>query len=715
MLLPTRAVSGVLSSQETGGELREYWHVFVERRSLIVACVLLAAAAAVLFIRHATPMFTAEALLQIERLGPNVIDIESVDGESIQLGAAADYYNTQFGLLSSRMLATRVLGELSIRESAHFMAAGGVTSAPRERQDFVELIDRYLRQLVVEPVAQSRLVKVRFSAADPELAALIVNTHARTFIRYGLDLRAEASSEAATILGESLDGLRRKVETAQEALSEFRRGHDIVSLDDKADVVIDRLEDINQRLTAAQSDRIARETDLRLARQRSYESLPAVLDSELIRTLKQELAPIEREYRVLQPAVTPSYYGLGALRAHMEQAQRRIDVEIDNIVKGIESEYLAAMRRESEAKSQLEREKRAALQLKDDSVRYAILKQDVDAALELYESVRQRTEETTIVGSLPGSNISVVDEAYARAKPSSPRKAQILILGLLLGLFAGLGLALVLDLFGGKLGSERDVRRRLRLPTLGVIPSFHTGARRGRFWRRWLTPWKRPAVSALAEERPPESIQERYRAIRNAIVLFKDDASPRTLLVCSAREKEGATTTAIQLAIACSQLGSPTLLIDASLRRPDCHVRLHVARVPGLAEMLMGKPAEIHPISIGETALYFLPSGAEVSNANDLLASPRMRETLTKLRDQFEYIVVDGPPLARWTDSLVLASRVDGVVLVIDGRKTPWTAASDASDGLRASRASIQGVILNRTGSAGEKRLRSSPGRKGRD
>ena len=687
-------------SLEAGGELREYWHVFVERRVLIVGCALVAAAAATLFLLLATPMFSAEALLQIERLGPNVIDIESVDGESVQLGASDEYYNTQFGLLASRMLAARVLGELSIQDSARFLAAGGVDPAVREPEDVVALIDRYLRQLVVEPVAESRLVKLRFSAADPELATRIVDTHARAFIRYGLELRAQASSEAAAILGESLDGLRRKVEAAQEALGEFRRGHDIVSLDDKADVVIDRLEDINERLTAAQSDRIAREADLRLARQRSYESLPAVIENELIRTLKQELAPIEREYRVLQPKVTPAFYELGVLRDRMEQAQRRIDVEIDNIVKGIESQYLAAKQREAEAKSQLEREKQAALQLKDDSVRYAILKQDVESALELYESVRKRSEETTIVGSLPGSNVSVVDEAYARGQPSSPRKAQVLVLGSLLGLFAGLGLALLRDLLGGTLGSERDVRRRLRLPALGMIPSFHTDARGRRFWRHWPTPGRRSVQSALADDRPPEPVQERYRAIRNALVLFTDEAPPRSLLVCSAREQEGATTTALQLAIACAQLGSPTLLIDANLRRPGCHGPLRVARTPGLVDMLMGRPAEIRLISVGETALYFLPSGAEASNASDLLASPRMRETLTKLSEQFEYIVVDGAPLARWTDSRVLASRVDGVVLVVLGDKTPRTVASNACEELRSSRASILGVILNRKGRA---------------
>jgi succinoglycan biosynthesis transport protein ExoP len=713
-LLPTRAVSGVSSSHEAGGELREYWQVFVERRSLIIACALLACAVAWLFIVLATPMFTAEALLRIDRLGPNVIDIESVDGESIQLGGADDYYNTQFGLLASRMLAARVLGELSIRESAHFLVAGGVAPPAREREDAVVLVDRYLRQLVVEPVAQSRLVKLRFSAADPELATRIVRTHARTFIRYGLDVRAQASSEAAAVLGESLDGLRRKVEIAQEALGEFRRGHDIVSLDDKADVVIDRLEDINQRLTAAQSDRIAREADLRLARQRSYETLPAVIDNELIRTLKQELAPIERDYRVLLPTVTSSYYGLEVLRARMEQAQRRIDVEIDNIVKGIESAYLAARQREAEASSQLEREKKAALQLKDDSVRYAILKQDVEAALSLYDSVRKRAEEATIVGGLPGSNVSVVDEAYVRAKPSSPRKAEVLILGSLLGVFAGLGLALLLDLFGGKLDSERDVRRRLRLPLLGIVPSFHKGDRRGRAWRRWLNPWKRRARPALADERPPESVLEGYRSIRNAIVLSKGEGSPLALLVCSAREKEGATTTALELAIALSKLGPATLLIDANLRRPGLHGTLRVAGAPGLTEMLVGDPAEIHPISIGDRALYFLPSGARVADPNDLLASARMRETLAKLREQFEYIVVDGAPLAAWTDSRVLASRVDGVVLVVDGRKTPWTAASEACDGLRASRGAILGVILNRIGSA-EKRPRSRPDRQGSD
>jgi len=716
------AVLGARDLREGGVELLEYARSFRKRWWAIALVLVVALSLTALFTFTATPMYSAEALIRIERGEMNVIDIESLDGEVTRLGGAGDYYNTQYAILSSRKLASEVLSELEIHGSERLLGADdrlsswireqisklgvqGFSMTPRRSPEGERLplvIDRYLRQLSVEPVADSRLVKLRFVAADPDLAALVVNTHARAFIMEGLDFRASASSEAGSFLEKSLADLRERVSASQRTLGEFRREHDIVSLNDKADVVIDGLEDMNRRLSGAESDRIAQEAEMQLVRKRDYETLPAVINSPLIGALKEELAPLEREYAALRPAVTPEYPGLRALQARIDESRRRIDVEVRKIVEGIESDYMAALRREEEVRSQVETRKKQALQLKDDSVEYAILLQDVETALSLYDSVRQRSEETRMVGELASSNVFVVDAAYAPQHPTSPRKGQNLILGALIGLFGGLGLVLVLEVLDGRLRSVREVSLHLKLPTLGVVP---TVKRRLGVLRRqaplqhvWRTIQKSRSRRQIHAP-PSQPIQEIYRAIRTDLLLTPSPEPPSTFLFSSARHSEGRTTTAVNMAIAFSQLGAPVLLIDADLRKPSCHDWFGLPESPGLSEMLSGRASEIRKIEIAERDLFFLPSGAQPENAADLLGSMRMRETLTKLRERFDYIVIDSPPLTSVSDGLLLSSMVDGVVLVVDPRQSPRRLLKTVCGRFALARSQVLGVVLNRADS----------------
>jgi polysaccharide biosynthesis transport protein len=697
---------------EEGIELREYLRVLLRRKWLIAAVLVTAVSGTGAFTLTATPMYRGQALLLIERTGPNVIDIQSVEGEAVRLGSSKDYYTTQYEILASRKVASDALEQLGLRRVDAFMGTpGGPLRWLRRRLDGAdgpqsadpeapaEVVDAYLNQLSVEPVPDSRLVRLYFESADRELAERVLDAHARAYIHHGLKMRTAASSEAGSFLQGSIEELQRRVAEAQQALSDFRREHDIVSVDGRADVVIARLESMNQRLVEAQAERIAREADMKLVRERSYESLPAVLRSELIQTLKQELAPLEREYAALVPAVTPAYSGLRALSARIEEARSRIDREIDNIVDGIESDYLAVRTREEELRKRVDTEKGNALQLKDDAVHYALLQQNVDTAMKLYESVRQRQNETGMVADLAATNVSVIDAGHASRRPSSPRSRQELVLGALIGLVGGIGLALLLDVFDNRLRTPLAIETHLRLPSLGVVPDLGRLEAAPRRTARQLPAAagaSDPARALVTAQEPPEPMREAYRAIRTDILLSQAGKPPRTLLFSSATAGEGKTTTALNTAVVFAQLRVPVLLIDADLRKPRCHQLLKTHRDPGLTEALTGGPCELHTVHVLGHELGFLAAGTRAPDPTELLGSQRMRELLDELLERFQYVLIDGPPLASTSDSLVLSSFVDGVVLVADQQRTPRQALEKARSRLDFVHAKVLGVILNR-------------------
>lgn len=705
-------------------ELREYAQILWKRRWLVGLFLSGVFTAVALFTFVQTPVYTAEATLLIEPTDPQVIDIKHVFGESF--GYESSYYVTQTEMLRSRSLAAQVIEEHGLAATPAFFegSAGlvatlaGIALTPirlvegwlapaREAGEGDEeswLVDHYLGGLGIEPVPDSRLVRLYYSSADPELAARITNAHARAYIAQGLGLRARANDEARRFLEGRLDELRSRLERTEAALNDYRREKGIVSLDDKANVVVDRLADLNLRLTAAEAERIGAEADFRLAGQRSADSLPAVLESAVVRTLKENLARLEGERASLATRFKTGYPRLAQLDAQIAEARRRLVQEVKSIAAGIESTYLAAKAREDELRAQMDAQRTAALRLADAAVQYAILEHDAETARQLYGSVRQRIQETNVAAELRSSNVFVIDEALPPLDPSSPRTGRNLAFALLLGLMGGVGFAFLAEYLDSRLRGPQDVERYLGLASLGVVPDF-APAEPG--WPRQLTANARngrgllaaPAAKTLEwiADEPPAAVTEAYRSIRTSILLSQAGEPPHTILFTSGSAAEGKTTTALHMALMFARLGAPVLVIDADLRRPSCHRVLGVRNGPGLTEVLAGHEGKLRRLEVHKTELFFLGAGSVPPNPTELLGSQRMREVLARLQKRFAYVLIDAPPLTPVSDSVVLSTLVDGVVLVVDQQRTSRQTVRDARARLAYARAKVLGVVLNRS------------------
>jgi capsular exopolysaccharide synthesis family protein len=682
-------------------DVRRLWKVIRKRRWLVGAVFALVFGGIALYTFLSTPIYRAETVLLIEPRSPEVTDIPQVLAEA--LGANdQDFLRTQYDILRSRSLAAEVIGDVGLREEP----AAGAPGEAHPSGVHPALVETYVgRWLVVSPIRGTRLVKIQFGSPSPELAARVANAHARAYIRRGQTLRRQASAEAREFLEETLAELEPRVEQAEKALNDFRREKGVVSFDGQQDPDVGRYSELHRRLADAEAERIGLEADIRLIRQGRYDSLPAVLHDPVIRKLKEQLALRESEYAFTTGRLRPSAPQPTSLKAQVEQARDALRTEIERVVEGIRSGYLAARRRESDLRALAEGQRAAALGLNEAAAEYVVLEREAEANRQLYERVRQRMKEMSVVEELPISNVAVVDPAYPPLSPAKPKVPLNLAIGVLLGLVAGLGAGFSVDYLDNRLKTPDEVERYLALPSLGVVPDFQS-----------LPPRTRPDASPTALFSEVASLRERaegpggvvlsqaslsaiseaYRSVRTSLLLSGADEPPRTVLFTSATRGEGKTTTTLYTAFMFAQLGEPVLVIDADLRVPSCHQIVGTPNEPGLTEFLSGRVSEPSLTRIGETRLHLLPSGAHPPHPTELLGSEKMRELLRSMRKQYAYVLIDAPPLIPVSDAVVLSTLVEGVVVVVDATQPPRQAVREARARLAYARANVLGVVLNR-------------------
>jgi capsular exopolysaccharide synthesis family protein len=565
-----------------------------------------------------------------------------------------------------------------------------------------DLIDAYIKRLEITPVQGTRLVKIAFSTPDPELAARVANTHAKAYLQQGVELRGHTNDEARHFLQEKLAELQERVEKSEAALQRYRQDRGIISLAHRENVVVDRLADLHKRLTEAEADRIGLEAQTRLLHKHEYHTLPAVIDNRLIQTLKIELTRLEGERADLAIKVQPGDPVLEQFQARMERTKRRLQQEIQRTVAGIKSAYMAAKQKEDELRAKVEQQKALALGLKDAAVDYAILSREVDTRRQLYDSVLARFKEMEVMAALRVSNASVIEPAVPPVQPVRPRKVLSLLCSAVLGLTGGVGLALFVEYCHNTLRTSHEVERYLRLPHLGTIPDFVSNGRRSSPFSHPASPEAQrlngsEAQAAFVLAHDPLSITtEAYRMLRTTLMVAQVEIPPKILLFTSGTHGEGKTVTAVNTAAVLAQMGVRVLVIDADLRCSACHTLLGVDNKAGLAEVLAGRwePADVIRPTVSEN-LFVLSSGAVPSNPAELIGSKQMRTVLEALQEQYDYILIDSPPVMLASDTMLLSTMVDGVVLVANAQRTPRQVVRDARTRLTCARARILGVVLN--------------------
>lgn len=718
-------------------DLRKYWWTVRKHLGLVLAIPLVLAALVLLHDLMARRLYSAEATILIQSNAPRIFDQESIGaapGFEAQTPRAL-FQKTEYELLKSRSLAAKVIAVEGLRKDAAFSGIGQskaeinsgplarvwsqlfgwvAGSLPVHKQDKganrelrlsidQALVATYLDDLKVTSVEDTQLVKVAFTTSDAELSARLANAHVREFIHQRIELNAQASDEAERFLEHKLVELKRQLEESELALNKYRRDKDIIpgliSMNGKQDVVLDRLNSLSQQLQDAHLKSIGLGAQVALIDEGRVNALPTVVESGLVQKLKGKLDALEAQYTSMAGELKPNYPPMRELQAKINRTSELVRAETASIAASVRAQYSAALRKEKALKDELDRQKKFALGLNDAAVRYVILEREADTNRQLYNAVLKRMKDVSVVAGVHASNISLVDRAVPPTAPSSPRKLRDVLFAGALGLMVGIGLAFVMERLDNTLKTASEAQKFLHVPTLGVIPLSRTLAAKSesapkliQFGRDGFVDTKQ--VTAYGGY---SFMGEAYRSLRAALLLSRAGAPPKSILITSANAHEGKTVSAINLAVALAHLSSRVLLIDADLRRPMCHKLLSVRNHRGLTEVLAGTrqlEGTIH--ATPRPGMFLLSSGRIPPNPAELLASERMKHLLSELTPQYDFIVIDAPPLLPVSDALILGSIADGVVVVVDSAATPKQHVREAIARLEQARTKIFGTVLNK-------------------
>jgi succinoglycan biosynthesis transport protein ExoP len=700
---------GYGSQSEAHDDLMHYIRTLYRRRWTALAALVVVVILVAVYSFTATPIFEARTQLLIQPENPNVVSFKEV---LEQEKGTNEYYQTQYTILKSRALARRTIEALKLWDSPEF--GGGPAQAKRfsikglvgwvgslfssgsepssipavgETDAQSRVIDAYLGQLTVSPIRNSRLVDIRFASPNPRTAAMVANTIAKGYIEQNLEYKFLSTREASDWLSGQMAEQRKRLEDSEQALQRYREQGNAVSLEDRQNIVVQRLTDLSTAYTQARTTRIEKEAlynqlaNLQSSRG-ALDSFPAVLANTFIQGLKTQLSDLQRQQAQMGEKLGENHPDMVKLASAIANTQARIDGEIGKVVQSVRSEFLSAQAQERSLSAELETQKSDALALNRTGIEYSVLKRDADSNKQIYESLMQRAKETGISGELKTSNVRVVDEAQQPRSPVRPRKGVNLLLSLFGGVMAGLGLVFLLEFVDSRIKDPDEIQNRLGIPFLGIVPGLDL---------------KEMEVEPLLDSGTPAHFSEAYRGIRTNLVFSSEEAGSRAIVVTSTQPSEGKTIVAANLAISLAQTGQRVLLIDCDMRKPRQQQVFGAKDLVGLSGVLAGTGKISDAVQrTGRKSLWLLPAGSLPPNPAELLGTERFKQLLKTLRQEFDWTIIDSPPVMAVTDAAVIAHLATGVVFVVGCEQTSRNLALRAIRQLVAAKATFLGGILNR-------------------
>ncbi len=697
----TTNLSAPMSDSDMNGEnngrdqmplLLSYWQIIKRRKWLIAAILLLALATGVVLTLLATPTYTANARIEIQREQQNVTNVETLEDSTG--GNSLEFYQTQYALLQSRNLAERVARQLRLADNQAFFEAHGsditIPETATGRRDSNRRLDRAIRILLnnisINPVRGSSLVDVSYTSATPAISQQVANSWAEQFIEESIARRFESSADARKFLETRLADLRSRLEDSERALVTYAENKGIVTIDNanpgpdggatnRRTLTSDDLVALNASLAQATADRIAAQS--RLAN--SGNSAEA-LSNPTLTGLRQRLALLEAQYDEMMVRFEPGYPAAQALNERIKSIRQSMTREESRIAGSIRSQLREAQARESGLEARVASLKQQTMSERNSGIQYNIYQREADTNRQLYDALLQRYKELGVAG-VGVSNIAVVDEAERPGSPSSPNLMFNLILSLLAGsVLAGVGV-LALQQVDEGLREPNDVKTRLGLGLLGATPSTVEG--------------RDEIVEELLD--PKSGLYEAYLTIKSNLGFATEHGVPRSIMVTSTREAEGKSTSSLAIATVLARTGSSVILIDSDMRSPSLQTLLKTENKQGLSNYLSGHDEWRELVEKSDiTNLSIMMAGPMPPNAAELLSGSRISQIVSELGEHFDHVVIDAPPLLGLADATLIAQSVEGSVVVIEYDRVPIRGLQQAIDRLRGARRPIFGAVVTK-------------------
>jgi polysaccharide biosynthesis transport protein len=678
--------------------LLDYWLLIRKHLRQILGLAFAVTLLATLVVFQMTPVYRSTALLLIENSKSKTLSLS--DLYDIQGSAGQESFNSQVQILKSRPIAEIVVKKLELNKNAifnppespgWFASEAEGTAAEIEARQFERLIDKLSKNLTIEPVLKSQIVKISFDSTDKVLAAQVANALADAYIENDLESRSQMTQRANIWLTQRMEGLRKKLEQSEKVLQQYREQENII---DSKGVVLSgsakQLEEISTNLIAARQRMAEAESAYNQVNSHqgepiaAMESLPSVLKSEAVQRMKAAEADAERKLNELKSRYTENHPKVIAAATDLISAHEAVQHQIERVVDGISRDYDLAKANVSANTRALSRIKADIQNLTRKEFQLGVLMREAESNKQLYDLFVNRAKETDVASNLQSTAGRVIEPAEVSLDPLKPKKKLIIGIALVLGLLAGIAFVFVLDYLDNTLHTVEDVERRLGVEVLGavqIMPKNSSGE----------------AVAARAFLQDPNSaFSESVRTVRTAVLLSSIDEPHRVVMVTSTIPGEGKTTISINLAFALGQM-KKVLLIDGDIRRPNLARAIGgMEGVRGLVDYLADEAPLQDCIQATENPnVFVLAAGKRFNSPLELLSSQRFSETIAKVKEMFDVVVIDCPPLKPVSDALVISRYANALLYVVKADSTPYQMARAAIKRLVSIDAPLLGVVLN--------------------
>jgi capsular exopolysaccharide synthesis family protein len=696
----SQTVSGLADAVQGSDAMplvRQYLRIALRWRYVILGSVAACGILGLIITLLMTPQYTATSTIEISRDSNQVTNFQGVERETSV--ADQEFYQTQYGLLRSRVLAERVAAQLRLIDDKAFFERFGVNqddAAFREANGRYTSAGRSTRQRIagevllknsgISPTRLSRLVEINFTSPDAAFSQRVANAWSENFIQTNLERKVQATSYGRNLLQRELGQAKERLDESQRQLVTYAEQQRIINLPSQGgganstaerSIVADELASLNTALSQATADRIGAESRFREAGRGGQSS--EALRNQTINVLRQRRAELSAEYQRMMVQFEPDYPPARALQSQISQLERSIVREEGRVSGSVQAEYRQATEREDALRQRVERLKSSYLDVRRRSIQYNIYQQEVDTNRALYDGLLQRFKEIGVAGGVGVNNIAIVDPADVPQRPSSPRLLFNLALALLAGFGIGAALAFALEQMDEAIADPSEVERRLGLPLLGSIPKVQGAEPR----------------EALLDRK--SDLVDAYLAIQTSLGFTTEHGVPRSLAITSTRPAEGKSTTALAIATMLSRAHKKVILVDGDMRSPSVHHLGDVDHDRGLSNFLAGQD-DISQLTFEMRDLGFvaMSAGPIPPNAAELLTGHRLQLLIERLLETYDHVVIDSPPVMGLADAPLIASRVEGVVYAVESHGIRSSLVKTALQRLLAANAHILGGVLTK-------------------
>lgn len=652
------------------------------------------------------PVYESVAQIRVDSSQQASLGLEDIISQKLSdSDSEGGRLQTEVTILQSPPVSMQVIRNLDMGHRVDF--AGKELAAKVNAVDPVKMEPEYREELLtkfrnaerIEVLPKTRVIEIRFRSVDAKLASDTVNEIVDAYLQRNFQVKYQGAVQVSEWLSKQMEELKSNAALAQQRLAEFQKQNNILGTDENNNIVTDRLRQLNQQLADAEADRIVKEARFRLASSGNPELVAAVVPSTTLQALRTQEAELKAQYAQLDAKFGAGYPKVQELQGQLKRLDQTIAEEIGNVGQRLHDEFQAAQNSENLLRQQFELQKQEAFKLNASAVQFASLKHEVESSQELSDTLQLKLKEAGLLAGLASADISIVTRGMIAARPAFPKKSLMLPLGVLLSLFGGLVLVFALESFDDSIRTSEEVEAVSSVPALAAIPLV-TGRLLRAGGKNAKPQIGSGGLGAMAAHRPGSLLAEAYRVLCNSLLFTSADKPPHLLVVTSAFPSEGKSVSSCNLAITLAQRGARVLLIDADLRSSALsgHLGAEPNAAVGLSSILTGNSefddAVTKPFP-QLTSLHVISAGPRAPWPAELLASKKMSELLENWSSQYDHIVIDTAPVLFFADTIPLAAKADGVLLVVRSGRSRRKALVRMLDLLSRSQARVLGVIVN--------------------